>query len=104
MLADDGDLSVAEIVSRVDDDAVARRETVSGDHDPGAVGAEDARLRHRWETFADPDVEVVERRRAKLDQDLSGAWHRIGGVFVAEHLRPAVLVNAYGLHRAQSRI
>src|SRR5512132_2191702 len=104
MLADDGDLAVAEIVSRIDDDAVAGCEAVSGDHDTCAVGAEDARLRHGRQTSADPDVEVVERGGAQLDQDLSFAWHRIGGVLVAKHLRPAVLVNAYGLHRAQSRI
>ena len=60
---------------------------VARDDDAGAVGAEDPRLRHRRETLADPDVEVVQRRGAELDQDLSGAWHRVGGVLVAEHLR-----------------
>ena len=103
MLADDGDLAVAEIVTRVDDDPVARCETVSRDHDAGAVGAEDARLRHRGEAFADPDVQMIERGGTQFDQDLSGAWHRIGGVFVAKHLRSAVLVDTHGLHGAQSR-
>ena len=35
-------------------------------------------------------------------RDLARAWHRIGGVFVAEDLRAAVLMDAYRLHRAQS--
>ena len=103
VLADNGDLPVAELVARVDDDPVAGCEAVSGDHDSGAVGTEDSRLRHGRQALADPQVEVVERRRAQLDQDLSGAWHRIGGVLVAKHVRPAVLVNAHGFHRAQSR-
>src|SRR5580765_6307046 len=104
MLADDGDPAVAEIVSRIDDDPVAWCETISRDDDARTVGAEDARLRHGGETFADPDVEVVERGGSQLDQDLSGAWHRIGGVLVAKHLRSAVLVNTHGLHGAQSRL
>ena len=102
VLADDGDLPVAEIVPWIDDHPVAGRKAVSGNHDSGAVGAEDPGLRHGRETLADPDVEVVERGGAQLDQDLSWAWHRIGHVFVAEHVGPAVVVNAHGFHRAQS--
>ncbi len=103
-LADNRDLPVTELVRRIDDDPVAWCEPVSGDHDSGAVGTEDARLRYGREALANPDVQVVERRRAQLDQDLSGAWHRIGGVFVAEHFGAPVLVNAHGFHGAQSRI
>ncbi len=44
--------------------------------DPGTVGAEDARLRHRRKTLADPDVEMVERRGAQADQHLARARRR----------------------------
>src|SRR5256885_859055 len=89
---------VTVIEPRVDDHAVALGEAVPGNDDPGAVGAEDARLRHGGESLADPDVEVVERGGAQLDQDMSRAWHRIRRVLVAEHLGPAVFMDANRFH------
>ena len=79
---------------RIDHDALVG----AGDH-ACAVGAEDARLRHRGEPLADPDVEVVQRGGSQLDQHLAVGGLRIGDVLVAEHLRPAVLVDANGFHR-----
>src|SRR5207302_905900 len=64
----------------------------------GPVRAEDPRLRHRRKPFADPDVEMVERRGAKRDQNLAGPGLRIGSVLIAEHLGPAVLVDPDRLH------
>jgi hypothetical protein len=63
-----------------------------------AVGAEDARLRDRRQPAPNPEVEPVERRGAELDQDVVRARLRIRCVFVAEHLRAAVLVDADCLH------
>jgi hypothetical protein len=48
--------------------------------------------------LADPDVEPVQRGGAQLDEHLARAGHRIGRVFVAQHLRPAVLVDADSFH------
>ena len=92
VLADDGDRG-AVLEPRVDDDALARV-----DPDPRAVGAEDPRLRDRGKPLPDPEVEVVERGRSERDQDLARPGDRIGHVLVAEHLRAAVFVDAYGLH------
>ena len=84
----------AVLEPRVDDDALAGIGA-----NPGAVGAEDARLRHRRQALSDPEVEVVQRRRAQLDEDFACARDGIRRVLVAEHLRSAVLVDANCLHR-----
>src|SRR5439155_1659420 len=55
-------------------------------------------LRHRRQAFADPEIEVVERRRPELDQHLAVARLGIRSVLVDEHLGAAVLVDAYRLH------
>ena len=49
--------------------------------------------------FADPEIEMVQRRRAQLDEDFTCARDGIRRVLVAEHLRAAVLVDANRLHR-----
>ena len=66
----------------------------------GPVGAEDARLGHRGEPPPQPDVETVERGGAQLDEHLAGARHRVGHLLVAQHLGPALLVDADRLHAA----
>jgi hypothetical protein len=61
VLADNGDSAVAMVEARIDHNALPRFEPVPGNDDAGAVGAENARLRHRGKTAPDPDVEVVQR-------------------------------------------
>ena len=107
VLADDGDPVVVRD-ARVDDDALPELETLDPvaerDDDARAVGAEDARLRNRGQTLANPDVEVVEAGRAEADEHLARAGLRIGDVLDAEDLRPAVLVDAHGLHGQNPRM
>src|SRR5581483_4071743 len=91
-LADDVHAAVVHD-ARVDDDALVG----ARDH-AGAVGAQDARLRHGGQPLADPDVEVVERGRAQLDEHVAVARLGVGHVLVAQHLRPAVLVDPNSLH------
>src|SRR5581483_4029331 len=68
----------------------------------GAVGAEDARLRHRRKPLADPDVEVVERRRAHADEHLARPRDGIGRLLEHEHLRSSVLVDTDCAHARQT--
>ena len=65
VLADDAD-PLAVLDPGVDHDALARVAA-----DACAVGAEDARLRHRGQPLAHPEVEVVQRGGAELDQHLA---------------------------------
>src|SRR5205807_4768866 len=101
VLADDADPAVV-LESRVDHHPVAGREipglVPDRLHDARAVGAEDPRLRHRRETLADPDVQVVERCRAQTDEYVARARLRVGCVLVPEDFGPAVLVDTHGLH------
>ena len=96
VLAHDGDPPVAMVEAGVDDDALA---VVEG---AGAVGAEDARLGHGREPLAHPEVEMVQRRRAQVDEDFALLRRRVGRILVAQHLWPAVLVNTDCLHRGRS--
>ena len=64
----------------------------------GAVGAEDARLGHGGQALADPDVEVVQRRGAQLDERFALARDGIGDVLVAQDLGAAVLMDPNCLH------
>jgi len=91
-LADDVHLAAAHDAG-VDNDAFVG----AGDH-TRAVSAENARLGHRGQALTDPDVEMVEARGAQLDQYLAFARCRIGDVFVAQHLRAAVLMDPNRLH------
>ena len=70
--------------------------------DPGAVGSENPRLRHGGPAAPDPEVEMVERGGAKLDEHLVRARLGIGRVLVAENLGPAVLVDPDCLHFRRS--
>ncbi len=78
---------------RVDDNALVR----AREH-AGAVGAEDARLRHRRKSFANPDIEMIERRRPQFDEHLALGGLGIRGVLVAQDLRAAVLMDSDCLH------
>ncbi len=94
----------ASLDAGVDDDALARLEAAHAVaerlDDAGAVGAEDARLRHRRQALPDPHVEVVQRRRAQPHEHLARGRRRIGGLFEDEDLGAAVLVDANRLHEA----
>ncbi len=96
VLAHDGDPPVAMVEAGVDDHALA---VVEG---AGAVGPEDARLGHGGETLAHPEVEMVQRRRAQMYEYFALLRRRVGSIFVAEHVRPAVLVDTDCLHRGRS--
>jgi hypothetical protein len=90
--------------SRVDQDCIARGEAVGAgaEHsdDAGAVSPEDARLRYRRETLADPEVEMVESCRPQADEDFPGAGCGILDVLVPEDLGTPVLVDPDRLHGA----
>ena len=72
VLTDHGDAAVAVLEPGVDHDAVAdvepRDALAEARDDPGAVGAEDARLRDGRQPLPDPDVEPVERGRPQGDR------------------------------------
>ncbi len=88
-LADDVHLPVLHD-PRVEHDPLVR----PGQH-PGSVGAEDPRLRAQTAVLANPDVEMVERRRAQLDQDVALAGRRDRGrPRSGGRLGAAVLVDA----------
>ena len=53
----------------------------------------------RGQPSPQPDVEVVERGGAQLDEHLAGPGLRVGNLLVAEHLGPALLVDPDRLHR-----
>ena len=94
VLADDRDL-LAMLDAGVDEHALPVG-------DPGAVGAEDPRLRHGGPALSDPEVEMVERSGAKLDEHLVRPRLGIGRVLVAENLGAAVLVDPDCLHCPRS--
>ena len=101
VLTDDGN-RVAVLETRVDHDAIARCEALDtftdGLDDARAVRTQDARLRDGRETLAHPDVEVVQRRRAQADQDLTGCRARDPERPRRQNLRSAVLVDPDRLH------
>ena len=70
------------------------------DHFAGDVAAQDVRHgeSHAGDALAQPEVEVVQRAGAHADQDLVGADLGVRGVFVDQHLGPAVLVDPCSLH------
>ena len=102
----DVDRAVRRLDAGVDHDRAARLEAVDAVaerlDDAGAVRAEDARLRHRRQALADPDVEVVQRRGAQPDEHLARGRHGIRHLLEHEHLRPAVLVDPNRLHGGQT--
>ncbi len=52
-------------------------------------------MRHgqlRSAAAADPDIDVIERRRAQTDQDLTGPWGGLVYIIDNDLLRSAVLV------------
>ena len=91
-LADDVHLPVGHD-PRVDDDTLVR----PGDH-PGAVSAQDARLRHGRKTLADPDVQMVQRSRTQLDERLAVARDGVGHILVAQDVGAAVLMDPNCFH------
>jgi hypothetical protein len=105
VLADHVDPAAADLDAGIEDDALAELQAADAvaerlDH-ACAVGAEDARLRHRGEPFADPDVEMVQRRGAQADEHLArpGLWIR--SLLELEHLGAAVLVDPHRAHRGR---
>ncbi len=77
----------------VDDNALVRARQHAG-----AVGAEDARLRHRRKSLANPDVQMIERRRPQFDEHLALGGLGIGDLLVAQDLGAAVLMDSDRLH------
>ena len=88
----------------VDHDRLARLEALDlrPDRldDAGSVCAENARLRHRGQSLARPDVEVVQRREAHPDERFARGGLRIGNVLVPQDLGAAVLLDQNRLHPA----
>ncbi len=105
VLSDHGD-AVTVRDAGVDDDALPDSESVYAlaelCHHACSVGAEDARLRDRRETLADPDVEMIQSGRAQRYEHFVGARFGIGDILVAEDLRATVLVDSDRLHGAES--
>jgi hypothetical protein len=86
----------------VENDSIAYGEAVDarperGD-DPGPVGPEYSRLRHRGETSADPEIEMVQPRRPHLDEHFPRAGLGIRNLLDHEDLWSAVFVDPSGLH------
>src|SRR6187200_155169 len=101
MLADHRD-RVAVLEPRVEDDPLPDVEPVDAlperlDH-AGAVCTQDPRLRNGRQPFADPDVEVVERRGPEADEHLARAGNRIRDFLDPDDLRATVLVDPGGEH------
>ena len=68
----------------------------------GDVAAEDVRQFHARQSFANPDVEVVERAGLDAHQHLIFARLRVGDVFVGQNFGTTELMNADGFHGAFS--
>src|SRR2546421_592537 len=81
--------------------AIASAAVATVDTESGAVRAEDAGLRHRRHTLADPQVQMVERGGTQLDEHLAVARHRVGCFLVDEHVGTAIGMDT---HRAHGRI
>ena len=99
VLAVHGDV-IAVIDPGVQDHAVTGSESGPALDDPGAVGSQDAGLGRGRPAAPHPQVDVVERGRAQPDQDVARSRLGIGGVFVAQHLGAAVLVDPNRLQAA----
>ena len=65
-----------------------------GQHHPGAVGAADVGQADPRDPVADEEVEVVQGGRPQPDQHLARPGSGSRHLLVAEHLGPAVLVEA----------
>jgi hypothetical protein len=50
------------------------------------------------------DIDEIDARSIQLDQDFFGLRQREGGIFQAELLGAARLVNSYGSHRVQFQV
>ena len=80
----------------------ARHRPASGVDDfAGDVAAGDVRQRnaHPIDAAALPEIEMIQRAGAHANDGAPGCGYGIGRVFVAQHLGPAVLVEADCLHR-----
>ncbi len=64
----------------------------------GSVAAEDVRQVNAGQSFAHPDVEMVQSASPHAYEDLVFARLGIGNVFVGENFRPTELMNANGFH------
>src|SRR5208282_21865 len=70
------------------------------DNFAGNVAAEDVRQVHARETFAHPDVEVVQSAGAHANEYLIFARFGVGDIFVSEDFRTTELMDANGFHGA----
>ena len=105
VLADHVDSPVARLDAGIDDDPLAGLEAAHAVaqllDNTRSVRSEDARLRHRRHSLADPDVEMVQRRGAQADEHLACSGLRIGRLLEHEHLGAAVLVDPHRAHRGR---
>ncbi len=105
VLADHVDHPSVCLDARIENDALAGLEAAhtlaERLDDAGAVGAENARLRHRGEPFADPDVEMVQCRSAEADEHLARPGLRIRRLLEHQNLGPAVLMDSHRAHRGR---
>jgi hypothetical protein len=67
------------------------------DVDAGGMG-QDNRERSLQVATADTGVDAIERRRGNADPNLARIRSRLLDLLVAEHIRPAELVEAHCLH------
>src|SRR5947209_19461832 len=70
----------------------------------GHVASEDVRQVNSGQSFAHPEVEVVQRASADADEDLIFTRFGIGNVFVGEDFGSTELMNANGLHGRSCRV
>src|SRR3954447_13226362 len=93
---------------RIEHDAIAHDELVDTRaerrDDAGPVRSQDPGLRYGREAHADPDVEVVERRRREADEHLAVTGSRVGYILVPQDLRAALLVDANRLQGHNPRM
>src|SRR5262249_41351648 len=105
VLADHVDPAASSLDPGVDHDSLARLEArhlvAERLDDSGTLGAEHPRLRHGRQSFANPYVQMVQRRSAQTDAHLARPWLRVRGLLEHEYLGAAVLVDPNRAHRGR---
>ncbi len=69
----------------------------------GDVRSKDVRQIHSGQSFANPQIDVVQGAGFDADQNLVLAWLGIRYVFVAQNLRTTEFMDANGFHRSLRR-
>jgi hypothetical protein len=67
------------------------------------VAAENMRERDFWDSFSDPEIQVVHRACPDANEHLIFPQLRIGNLLVAQYLGPTSFVNANGFHGSSLR-